>query len=92
MKERKGATLDILENLEELQEPFFLASDLVDFLLDNFREEMSHDDSKKTRQRLLDARTALVNDLDELYAVLQTIDPDLDLEWKLHRVADDEEE
>jgi hypothetical protein len=92
MKNRKGATLDIYDNLAELEEPLFLAGDLLDFFSGRFREEMSHDDSEETRERLLKARIELVNNLDELFRVLSAIDPDLVLEWQICNCNDEDDD
>jgi len=92
MKNRKGATLDIYDNLAELEEPLFLAGELLDFFSGRFREEMSHDDSEKTRKKLLTTRTALVENLNELYRVLKTIDPDLVLEWQICNCDDEDDD
>jgi hypothetical protein len=52
MRKNTTETLDIYEDIEHLKEPLYLASDLVEFLSEEFREEMSHDDSEPTRMKL----------------------------------------
>jgi hypothetical protein len=87
MRKNTTETLDIYEDIEHLKEPLYLASDLVEFLSEEFREEMSHDDSEPTRMKLREIRKTVIEDLDKLYNVLTTIDPDLVLEWKFRHVS-----
>jgi hypothetical protein len=87
MRKNTTETLDIYEDIEHLKEPLYLASDLVEFLSEEFREEMSHDDSEPTRRKLREIRKTVIEDLDKLYNVLTTIDPDLVLEWKFRHVS-----
>jgi hypothetical protein len=87
MRKKTTETLDIHENLEHLKEPLYLASDLVEFFSEAFREEMSHDDSEPTRRKLREIRRAVIEDLNKLSNVLTKIDPDLVLEWKFRHVS-----
>ncbi len=83
MKDRRDVTLDIHENVQSLTEPLCAVADLVEFFSDGFNEDMTHDDSLRTRKRLRTINTALLKDLDNLFGVLASIDPDLVLDWKL---------
>jgi len=83
MKNRGNGTLDIYENVATLKKPLHLVADLIEFFSEEFIEVMIHNDSKETRERLRAIRTAILNDLDKLLNILNVIDPDLVLRWKL---------
>jgi len=83
MKNRRTGTLDIRQNVEKLKKPLSIASDLIEFFSEEFLEFMTHDDSMETRRRLRTIRTAILDDLNELLNVLNVIDPDLVLKWRL---------
>lgn len=77
MKSRNSGTLDIRKNMEKLEKPLAIASDLMRFFSEEFLEFMTHNDSLETRRRLRTIRTAILDDLDELLNTLNILDPDL---------------
>jgi len=89
MKDRRSRKLNVTENVSELEEPLYRAWDLVQFYAERFREDMSHDQSVEIRQRLREVRIALVDDVNELLNILDTIDPDITFEWTLGYMQDD---
>jgi hypothetical protein len=91
-KDRRSRKLNVTKNVSELEEPLYRAWDLVQFYAERFRENMSHDKSVEIRERLREVRTALIDNLEELYGILRTIDPDITFEWILGYVEDDDED
>jgi hypothetical protein len=92
MTHRKSEAPDIFENLTELHEILWVGREVVEFFVSRFREELTHDDSEQTRKRILSAKEALVDNINEMITVLYAIDPDLVLEWHICNCDDEDDD
>jgi hypothetical protein len=68
--------------VNQLKEPLELTIDLVDLFSKDFDQATAHDKSLKTKKRLRAIASQTLTDLNELYGILRSIDPDIIRKWK----------